>query len=228
VQGISQRRGFGRRAAPAGEPWRSRVPFIAAGIGGVALLAILLAGVLILTSGGGGSTLRDPENVRAIDREPGERSTDDVIEVVWDPQNNVQAYSVAWSEESDELPDTDPDLAGSTTRTESPRLDPGTWYFHLRTQGTDGSWTSTVHLGPFEVVDDEPDRTATPAASPTPTEKPTPVVTPNFGTLQPTPPPTPAPTPEPTPVPTAPPTPSPAPTPAPTPTITLPVLTPTP
>lgn len=228
VQGISQRRPFSRRTAVAVEPAGARVPFIAAGIGGVvALLAILLAGVLVLASGGGGSTLLDPENVRPLDRDVGESSTDNVIEVVWDPQNNVQGYSVTWSEEPDELPDTDPDLAGSTTRTESPRLDPGTWYFHLRTQGTDGSWTSTVHLGPFEVVEDEPDQTATPAASPTPTAKPSPVVTPNFGTLPPTP--SPAPTPEPTPEPTAPPTPPPTPTQPPaTPTPTDPPPSPTP
>jgi hypothetical protein len=224
VQGISQRRSFSRRAVLLGEPARSRIPFIAAGIVGVvALLAILLAVVLVLTSGGGGSTLSDPANVRATDRDVGESSTDNVIEVEWDPQNNVQGYSVTWSEESDELPDTDSDLAGSTTRTESPRLDPGTWYFHLRTQGTDGSWTSTVHLGPFEVVKDEPDRTPTPAASPTPTAKPSPVVTPDFGTVPPTP--TPAPTPEPTPAPTD----TPAPTPVPTapPTATPPLPTPT-
>ena len=227
VQGISPSRTFSWRTAVSGEPARSRIPFIAAGIVGVvALLAILLAGVLILTSGGGGATLSDPANVHATDRDVGESSTDNEIEVAWDPQNNVQGYSVTWSEEPDELPDTDQDLAGSTTRTESPRLDPGTWYFHLRTQGTDGSWTSTVHLGPFEVVEDEPDRTPTPAASPTPTAKPTPVVTPDFGTVPPTP--SPVPTPEPTPEPTPPPTPPPTPTPPPaTPTPTDPQPSPT-
>lgn len=226
LQGIGQRRPFSRPALASGQAG-SRVPLIAAAIGGVvALLTILLAVLLILTSGGGGSTLSDPANVRAEDRDVGEPSTDNVIEVEWDPQNNVQGYSVVWSEEPEELPDTDSDLAGSTTRTESPRLDPGTWYFHLRTQGTDGSWTSTVHLGPFEVIEDEPDQTPTPAASPTATAKPSPVITPDFGTPQPTP--SPAPTPEPTPAPTPPPTPSPAPTAPPSPTDTPIPPTPTP
>jgi RNA polymerase sigma factor (sigma-70 family) len=219
IQGITRRKPFIRRAVPlAHVEDRSSMPYLAAAAGAiVALLAILLAGVLVLTSGGGGSTLKDPENVRPLDRELGDSSTDNVIEVVWDVQNYVQAYSVTWSEDPNEVPDTNADLAGSTTRTESPELDPGIWYFHLRTQGTDGSWTSTVQLGPFEVLEDSP--TPTPA-SPTPTEKPTPVVTPNFGTPQPTP--TPPPTPEPTPAPTAPPTPAPTPTPTPI----LPTLTP--
>jgi DNA-directed RNA polymerase specialized sigma24 family protein len=195
---------------------RSRLPLIIAAAGGLTALVILvLAAFLFLDSGGGGATLSDPENVRAGDRELGDSSTDNVIEVIWDPQNNVQAYSVAWSEDAEELPDTDPDLAGSTTRTESPPLDPGIWYFHLRTQGTDGSWTSTVHLGPFEIVEDDEDRPS-PTASPTPTPsvRPTQPVTPNFGT--PPPPPTAAPTPVPTPAPTD--TPPPVTPPPPTPT----------
>ena len=201
MQGIGRRRPFSRPAALAHVPAGSNRPFIVAGIISVAaMLAILLAGVIALNSGGGGSTLSDPENVRAIDRDVGDRSTDNVIEVVWDPQNNVQGYSVVWSEEPAELPDTDPDLAGSTTRTESPSLDPGAWYFHLRTQGTDGTWTNTVHLGPFQIVEeDEPSPSPTPSTSATPTKSPTPIVTPNFGT--PPPPPTPAPTPDPTPAP---------------------------
>lgn len=228
LQGITQRKPFLRRAAAPLDHTdeRSSMPYLAAAIaGGVAILAILLAAVLVLTSGGGGgAALSDPENFRPLDRELGDSSTDNVIEVQWDPKNNVQGYSVTWSEDPEELPDTTVDLAGSTTRTESPELDPGRWYFHLRTQGTDGSWTSTVHLGPFEVLspDDRPDRTPRPTpGSPTPTVKPTPVVTPNFGT-----PPPPPPTPEPTAAPT--PAPTPPPTPAPTPAPTSPSLTPTP
>jgi hypothetical protein len=198
---------------------------ILAGAGGLtALLILVLAAFLFLDSGGGGATLSDPENVRPGDRELGDSSTDNVIEIIWDPQNNVQAYSVAWSEDAEELPDTDPDLAGSTTRTESPALDPGIWYFHLRTQGTDGSWTSTVHLGPFEILEDDEDRPS-PTASPTPTPSviPTQPVTPNFGTPPPT---TPAPTPVPTPAPTD--TPPPVTPPPPTPTEPPPTNTPSP
>jgi RNA polymerase sigma factor (sigma-70 family) len=234
LQGITQRKPFMRRAAPLDHTdERSGMPYLAAGIAGVvALLAILLAAVLVFTSGGGDAALSDPENVRPLDRELADSSTDNVIEVQWDPKNNVQGYSVTWSEDPEEFPDTTVDLAGTTTRTESPTLDPGIWYFHLRTQGTDGSWTSTVHLGPFEVLspDDRPDRTPSPTpASPTTTTSPTPVLTPNFRTPPPPPPPpTPAPTPEPTAAPT--PEPTPAPTPAPTapPTSTPPPVTPTP
>jgi hypothetical protein len=45
-----------------------------------------------------------------------------------------------------------PDLPGSATGTTSPALAPGRWYFHLRTQGRDDSWTHTVHRGPFVVI----------------------------------------------------------------------------
>jgi hypothetical protein len=146
-----------------------------------------------------------------------------VIEIEWSLQEGVQGYSVEWSENEDDVPDEEADLSGDATGTRSPRLAPGTWYFHLRTQGENGDWTSTVHVGPFEIEEEEatPVRTSSPTV--TPTTRATPVLTPDFGT--PPPPPTPAPTPEPPPPPTAAPTPPPTAAPTPPPPTDTPVIT---
>lgn len=72
--------------------------------------------------------------------------------VTWSVQTDVTGYSIAWSQQPLEIPDTTVDLHGSAGSAESPPLDPGGWFFHLRTQGTDGSWTSTIHL-PFQIVE---------------------------------------------------------------------------
>src|SRR6266545_2508359 len=180
---------------------RASVPLAAAGVAGViGLVAVLLAGVLIFgaSGGGGAATVQDPDDVRATDRKPGEPSSDNTIDMEWTGVPGVQAYSIDWTEGRRDLPDTEPDLPGTATGTRSPQMDPGTWYFHLRTQGDDGRWTSTVHAGPFEIIEDEtPVGTTTP--TPSPEESATPGPTPQYPT--PTEPPqteTPAPTPAPT------------------------------
>ncbi|HEV8574883.1 MAG TPA: sigma-70 family RNA polymerase sigma factor [Dehalococcoidia bacterium] len=211
-----------------------KFPLRIAGAGGavIVLVAGLVAGALVLASGGGssgGAEISDPDDIRATDREPGTPSTDNRIDVEWTAVPGVEGYSVLWGEKSDDLPDTERDLPGTATGTKSPPLEPGSWYFHLRTQGSNGRWTSTVHLGPFEIIPGGSDvsPTATAAASPSPSTSTTPVVTPNFVTPGPTAQPdtpTPSPNPTPTPTPAATPTPQPAsptpseePSPAPTP-----------
>jgi RNA polymerase sigma factor (sigma-70 family) len=209
-------------------------PRIAAAVCGViAVLVVLVLATLLLTSGGStGANAPDPSDVRGADREAGEPSSDNTIEIEWTAVPGAKAYSILWSEEAEELPDTEPDLPGTATGTTSPNLDPGTWYFHLRTQGENDRWTSTVHVGPFEITGDEGDATPRPTQTPVPgstTPTATPVPAPRFPPVVPppapaTPEPTPAPTPEPTPAPTPPPvtpppaTPTAAPTPAPSPT----------
>lgn len=201
----------------------SRGPLrVAAVIGGaLALVAATVTGVLLLASGGGGGSaaVSDPSDVHSSDREPGEPSTDNRIEMEWTAVPDAQAYSILWSPEERDLPDTEGDLPGSATGTTSPPLDPDSWYFHLRTQDNDGHWTSTIHVGPFEVIADTETPRPTASTSPSPTQRETPASTPNFGTPTPgvqpptpSPAPTPAPTAAPTPAPTPPPTPSPAPT----------------
>jgi RNA polymerase sigma factor (sigma-70 family) len=97
-------------------------------------------------------TARDPSLVWSPTHSPGERSRENVISIRWSRQPDARAYSVLWSQAPTQTPDAVPDLPGSATGTTSPALAPGRWYFHLRTQGYDGSWTHTVHRGPFVVI----------------------------------------------------------------------------
>jgi len=194
---------------------------LAAGI--VSIVAILVAGILIFGTGGGGAaTGRDPEDVHSTDRKTGEPSSDNTIDLAWTAIPGAKAYSTMWSHESVDLPDTVPDLPGTATSTTSPPLDPGTWYFHLRTQNEDGGWTSTVHVGPFEVLAASPTPKPSGSPSPSPTQAVTPPPAPHFPTAPALPTETPAPTPGPTETP-APPTPAP-PTPTPASTVT-PIIT---
>jgi hypothetical protein len=149
--------------------------FGAIGAGIIAVLAI----ILLLPSGRGGS-IEDPGDVRSTSHEVGEPSDVDVITITWSP-HEASGYSFLFSEKSRELPDEDADLRGTATSVRSRPLDNGDWYFHMRTQGKDGSWTSTVHVGPFEIGGGDE---GTPDASPTsedeetttPAETATPVV----------------------------------------------------
>lgn len=205
-------------------------------------IAAVIAVALVLTLGGDGGGIQDPSDVRSTTHEIGQPSDENVIRIVWSRQRNVQAYSILWSRVPGDLPDTDPDLPGSATGTRSPTLSSGRWYFHLRTEGENGKWTSTVFLGPFLIQLPALDvgTGPTPSPTPTPTPAPTPTATPQpQPELAPTSPPasgptptsTPAPQPTPTstsvpqPTPTSAPAPKPTPTPAATPT---PVPTPTP
>ena len=95
---------------------------------------------------------RDPSLVWSPTHSPGERSSESVISIQWSRQPDALAFSVLWSQAPTEVPDSVPDLPGSATGTTSPALAPGRWYFHLRTQGRDHSWTHTVHRGPFVVI----------------------------------------------------------------------------
>jgi hypothetical protein len=202
------------------------MPLIAAaGAATFCIIAILVAGILIFGTGGGGAaTVRDPDDVRSTDHKPGDRSTDPTIDLTWTAIPGVKAYSIMWSHGAEDLPDEVADLPGDATSTTSPELEPGTWYFHLRTQGSDGTWTSTLHLGPFEVIGGSPTPAATSTPSPAPTKTATPPPGPVFPTEVPA---TPTETAAPTPAPTS--TPAPTPVPAtPTPTTTLPELSPTP
>jgi DNA-directed RNA polymerase specialized sigma24 family protein len=149
--------------------------------------AIAIAALLFFLLSGDDGELKDPDDVRSTSHEIGEPSPNNVVKVVWSRQDNVLAYSVDWSEEQFQLPDEVGDLSGNATDATSPQLNPGDWFFHLRTQGKDGKWTSTVHIGPFKIVapqtatpapTEEPEPTETPTEEPTSTPEP-PTETPN-------------------------------------------------
>ncbi len=145
--------------------------------GSAAGLAASVVVLFVLMSTGGGGTVRDPEDVHSISHEIGRPSSQNVVVLVWSLQSKAAAYSIQWSQGAHDLPDTQADLPGDATGTSSPPLPDGDWYFHLRTQGEDGEWTSTTHLGPFiiQARSIQPETKATTAVS-EPTPSPTPAI----------------------------------------------------
>jgi DNA-directed RNA polymerase specialized sigma24 family protein len=149
---------------------------VTAGVIGALVIAVFIT-VVILMAPSSGIGIEDPEGFASATHETGTPTANDVVAVTWQPNPEASGYSVAWSTEPKDLPDDVADLEGTATGTKSPELAPGEWYFHLRTQGPEGQWTSTVHLGPFVIVAEEDDdgeaATPTPAATPEPTPMPT-------------------------------------------------------
>jgi hypothetical protein len=92
---------------------------------------------------------RDPSNVHSTSHQVGVASPQRLVAVEWTPRLFTSAYAVLWSTFPSDIPDTQQTLPGSTRHVSSNSLSDGAWYFHLRTQGWNGSWTNTVHLGPF-------------------------------------------------------------------------------
>ncbi len=191
------------------------VPMLA----GAGVLAVIVAVAVVLLGGGSGATITDPNGARAVSHEVGVASTQRTVTVDWSPHDTATAYSIDWTTGATDLPDAIPDLNGTAVGVTSDPLEDGEWYFHLRTQGEDGSWTSTIHLGPFVIAGNlaagpAPTGSPTPAPTAAPTSSPTAVSTPAL-TATPTPPPTVAATSNPTPSATV--APSPTPTAAPQP-----------
>jgi hypothetical protein len=146
--------------------WRLGAGVGVAVVGVLALLSALFAGAVL---GGDGPSVRDPDGVRSTSHEVGVPSSESIVTITWEPLDGILGYSVLWSEDEDELPDTVRDLPADADSAWA-RLSEGDWYFSLRTEGEDGKWTSTVHLGPF-LIRPAAAGTTTPTAtaSPTPT-----------------------------------------------------------
>ncbi|MFQ5472751.1 MAG: hypothetical protein ACE5FA_07700 [Dehalococcoidia bacterium] len=203
--------------------WReatSKQKAIGAAAGGF-IVAVFIA-IVILLGPSSGIGIDDPTGFESATHEIGQPSAENVVSIEWTAEPDAVAYSIEWNQEPKTLPDDVPDLPGDATGAESPELSAGEWYFHLRTQGPEGQWTSTVNLGPFVILDpdDDPDDpVATTTATASPISKPTPTPTPSS-----------APTPMPTPTEEATPEPTQAGTfPDPVPTVApLPTLAPTP
>lgn len=130
--------------------------------GAAAILALLAVGALLLTRGGDG--LSDPSGAVSTSHIVGVASSDPIISITWESHADASGFSIAWDGAPESLPDTSVDLDGTAVGAESPTLADGEWYFHLRTRGADGEWTSTLHLGPFVVSAAAEAGTASPAA----------------------------------------------------------------
>jgi DNA-directed RNA polymerase specialized sigma24 family protein len=148
-------------------------------LAGIIIPAIVIALFIIAANILGAP--RDPRDVHSTSHGLGMVSANDVVTISWTTQTNARAFSVAWTQGPQDEPDAVPNLPGDATTTTSPPLPAGLWYFHLRTQSSDGRWTDTVHLGPF-VIHPQPvtdtstptsTSTVTPTATPTETTSPT-------------------------------------------------------
>jgi hypothetical protein len=97
----------------------------------------------------------DP-NVQSTSHRVGVRSRDRTIVVAWggaaDTQSGVDGFSYLWDRQPASLPDTVKEAEETATRTTSPTLANGRWFFHLRTRDNAGNWTATRHLGPFVIA----------------------------------------------------------------------------
>ncbi len=81
-------------------------------------------------------------------------SNDNTVNVNWAgaiDESGIGGYSVIWSQSPQTLPDTVVDLNENQSSTISPSLADGSWYFHLRTVDIYENWTSTAHIGPFNI-----------------------------------------------------------------------------
>jgi len=139
--------------APRSKPERKPLPLprkpviLAASI--ALLAAAATAGAFYAAHGKG---VHDPTSVHSTSHSVEQGSANPDVEVTWSPSPDASGYSVSWTAEP-ETPDKAVDLPGAATGTTG-HLKPGTSWFNLRTLGTNGRWTSTVHVGPFLILPD--------------------------------------------------------------------------
>jgi RNA polymerase sigma factor (sigma-70 family) len=127
---------------------RTRIAIVAGALAAITVAVILL----VIAANGAGSDVRDPDDALSPSHDTGVPSSDRVVLIAWSPTSGAEGFSIDWTSLPDSLPDRSVDLSGDTTQVASPELGDGTWYFHLRTRGASGTWTSTVHLGPFVIA----------------------------------------------------------------------------
>lgn len=106
----------------------------------------------------------DP-SVSSASHVAGKPSNDPTIDVAWpaatDALSGVDGFSYLWDSSPTTLPDQVKDAEETATGATSPALTDGAHFFHLRTLDNAGNWTSTVHLGPFEIDTLAPETTIT-------------------------------------------------------------------
>jgi RNA polymerase sigma factor (sigma-70 family) len=93
----------------------------------------------------------DPAQVASIDHTTGVPSSDRTVTVRWSPGKHAAGYSVMFSRNHSDEPPARENVTG-TQYTSAP-LEPGRWWFILRTHGKDGGWTDTLRLGPFVITE---------------------------------------------------------------------------
>lgn len=69
-----------------------------------------------------------------------------------DGVSGVDGYSVEWTKNATTTPDDIKDVEETSSSLTSQALTPGSWYVNFRTVDNAGNWTSTAHLGPFNIL----------------------------------------------------------------------------
>jgi RNA polymerase sigma factor (sigma-70 family) len=133
------------RTASAGGPRHRPGYGWMVGLSAMLVFAVILWFVLLAPS--------DPPNVVSISHGIGVPSSVQVIRIAWSPQAWARAYAIRWLAGASSLPDAlETQIPGDANGIDSPSLEPGEWYFHLRTQGYNLRWTGSIFLGPFIIV----------------------------------------------------------------------------
>ena len=123
---------------------RGRRPLLVAA---AVLLAAVITGAVLAARGGG---VDDPAELRSVSHRVGQAGAN-VVAVSWASQPDGQGYSVLWTRDADGRADETVDLPASATGARSHELDPGRWWFVLRTHGSGNDWSEGIRLGPFIV-----------------------------------------------------------------------------
>jgi subtilisin family serine protease len=97
--------------------------------------------------------------VRPVPSSPTHRvggaSADRTIVAAWsggsDTASGVDGYSFSWSQGRAGTPDQVKNVEETVTRTTSPRLAVGAWWFNIRARDNAGNWSDAVSLGPFSI-----------------------------------------------------------------------------
>jgi subtilisin family serine protease len=87
---------------------------------------------------------------------PGRSSVDSTVDITWsgafDFGSGIDGFSFTWDHAAGTIPDTTKDAEESIGQTTSPPLQPGTYWFHLRTRDNAGNWSAGTHAGPFVIA----------------------------------------------------------------------------
>ena len=85
----------------------------------------------------------------------GGASADRTVEISWsggtDSASGVDGFSFSWSQGRAATVDLTKDVEEATSRTTSPQLAVGAWWFNIRARDNAGNWSDTVNLGPFSI-----------------------------------------------------------------------------
>ena len=117
--------------------------------------AVLVSTITPLVLAGASNVpgVHDPSDARSLNHQIGVPSIDDHVVMAWTQDPSATGYAILWSTDRTAEPPTQQELPGAATGTTSPALDPGAWWFILRTRGHDrDDWTHTLRRGPFVIV----------------------------------------------------------------------------